>query len=105
MEAVTAVSGSGPAYVFLVAEAMIQAGIQLGLDEETARRLTVQTVAGAGKLLADSGESPAALRRKVTSPGGTTEAAIKVMTERLLAQIFNEALHAAAARGKELAGG
>jgi pyrroline-5-carboxylate reductase len=105
MDAVTAVSGSGPAYVFLVVEAMIAAGVAQGLSQEVAARLVVQTVLGAGKLLAETGETPGELRRKVTSPGGTTEVAIKVMTERQLPDIFAQSIAAAAKRGRELSGG
>jgi pyrroline-5-carboxylate reductase len=102
MDAVTALSGSGPAYVFYAAEAMIEAGVAAGLSRELAKKLAVQTIWGAGTLLAATGEEPAALRQKVTSPGGTTEAALKVMTERKLKEIFSEAIQAAARRSKEL---
>lgn len=102
MDAVTALSGSGPAYIFRVAEAMIKAGAEAGLSEELARKLTLQTVWGAAKLLKETGEDPAELRRKVTSPGGTTEAALKVMNEHKLLDIFVEAIRAAQARGQEL---
>ncbi len=105
MDAVTAVSGSGPAYVFLVMEAMEQAGVKLGLAPEVARELVLDTVAGAAKLALDSGRTPAALREQVTSKGGTTEAALRVMGERDLAGVFSAALAAAAARSKELAEG
>jgi pyrroline-5-carboxylate reductase len=102
MDAVTALSGSGPAYVFHVAEAMIEAGKQCGLTEEVAVRLAVQTIKGAGKLLAESSETAGELRRKVTSPGGTTEAALKVMAEHDLMGVFQAAIKAATARGREL---
>jgi pyrroline-5-carboxylate reductase len=104
MDAVTALSGSGPAYIFYVTEAMIKAGVRAGLNEELAKKLATQTVFGAAKLLAESDESPAALRQKVTSPGGTTEAALKVMSDRKLAGIFVEAVAAAAQRSRELSG-
>lgn len=104
MDAVTALSGSGPAYVFHVAEAMIEAGRQNGLSVEVATRLTIQTIVGAGKLLAESGESPSELRKKVTSPGGTTEAALKVMTSHRLMETFAEAIRAATERGRQLSG-
>lgn len=104
IDAVTALSGSGPAYVFLVAEALIQAGIATGLAPAIARRLAIQTVAGAGRLLAESTTEPAELRRQVTSPGGTTEAAVAVMLDRQLPAIFREAVAAAARRSRELAG-
>lgn len=104
MDAVTALSGSGPAYVFLVTEAMIKAGVETGLPDDVAKRLVIQTVQGAAKLLAESGEPPESLRKKVTSPGGTTEAALNVMTERRLIDIFVEAIKAAERRGRELSG-
>jgi len=72
MDAVTALSGSGPAYIFYVTEALIRAGVAAGLDEALAKKLAIQTVFGAAKLLVESGEEPESLRRKVTSPGGTT---------------------------------
>lgn len=104
LDAVTALSGSGPAYIFYMAEAMIAAGVEAGLPEDVAKRLAVQTVFGAGKLLAESGELPSELRRKVTSPGGTTEAALKVKIDRGFAKIVAEAIHAAARRSRELSG-
>jgi pyrroline-5-carboxylate reductase len=104
IDAVTALSGSGPAYIFFVTEAMIKAGITAGLDEALAKKLAIQTVYGASKLLVESGEEPESLRRKVTSPGGTTEAALKVMSERKLAEIFIEAIQAAERRSQELSG-
>jgi pyrroline-5-carboxylate reductase len=104
IDAVTALSGSGPAYVFHVAEAMIQAGVATGLSVDVAKRLTLQTIFGAAKLMVESGEAPEVLRKKVTSPGGTTEAALKVMAERKLVEIFGEAIQAAARRGRELSG-
>ena len=103
LDAVTALSGSGPAYVFLMAEALIQAGIAAGLTPVVARQLAIQTVAGAGRLLAESTAEPAELRRQVTSPGGTTEAAVAVLLERQLPEIFREAVAAAAQRSRELA--
>jgi pyrroline-5-carboxylate reductase len=102
LDAVTALSGSGPAYIFFVTEALIKAGIEAGLSEDIARKLTIQTVAGAAKLMVESGESPAELRRRVTSPGGTTEAAIKVFNDRRLTEIFIEAINVATRRGQEL---
>lgn len=104
IDAVTALSGSGPAYVFYVTEAMIKAGVAAGLDGPLAKKLAVQTVYGAAKLLVESGEEPESLRRKVTSPGGTTEAALKVMTQRKLVEIFSEAMKAAEKRSQELSG-
>jgi len=102
LDAVTALSGSGPAYIFRVTEAMIEAGIEAGLDPALARKLAIQTVYGAAKLMHDTGEEPAELRRKVTSPGGTTEAALKVMNDRKLAQIFIDAIGAATQHGRTL---
>ena len=104
MDAVTALSGSGPAYIFLVAEAMTKAGIEVGLSEHVSQMLTRQTILGAARLMVESGELPAELRRRVTSPGGTTEAAIKVMNDRKLMEIFVEAIKAATQRGHELSG-
>ena len=104
-DAVTALSGSGPAYVFYVTEAMAKAGVEAGLDEAMAKRLARQTVYGAAKLLVECNEEVEVLRRKVTSPGGTTEAALKVMSERKLAEIFVAAIQAAARRSKELSDG
>ncbi len=102
MNAVTALSGSGPAYLFYFTETLIQAGRDAGLDPELARQLAVQTVLGAAKLMGSTDESPAELRRKVTSPGGTTEAALKVLSAQLPA-IMTAAVQAAAKRGQELA--
>lgn len=102
MHAVTAVSGSGPAYVFLLAEAMQRAGVELGLDERTASILARQTIYGAGRLLDDADDDAETLRKAVTSPGGTTEAAINVMLERKLPEIIAEALAAARDRGEAL---
>src|SRR5690606_35233265 len=79
MDAVTAVSGSGPAYVFLLVEALAAAGKSAGLSEETAHALARETVIGAGALLGEAAESPAELRKQVTSPGGTTAAALDVL--------------------------
>ncbi len=105
IDSVTAVSGSGPAYYFLLMEEMIKAGVELGLSEADAKTLVLQTAKGAA-LLAESaqqrGQDPAILRQKVTSPGGTTEAALKVMDEHNLGQIILKALTAARNRGQEL---
>ncbi len=103
MDAVTALSGSGPAYFFLVMEAMEQAATKLGLPLETARLLTVQTAFGAAKLALEIEEEPAVLRENVTSPGGTTEAALKVLREGGLEALFADALTAARDRAVELA--
>jgi pyrroline-5-carboxylate reductase len=107
IDAVTAVSGSGPAYFFLMMEEMINAGVKLGLSSDVAKELVLQTAKGAA-LLAESadiqGETPADLRKKVTSPGGTTEAAIKVLTEKQFGDMVTNALTAACNRSKELSG-
>jgi pyrroline-5-carboxylate reductase len=105
MDAVTAVSGSGPAYVFLLAECLARAGAEAGLAPELAMRLARATVAGSGELLRRSPDSPAALREAVTSPGGTTEAALEVlMGAEGLASLMGRAVAAAAARSRALAG-
>lgn len=103
MDAVTALSGSGPAYFFLVMELLQHAGAALGLPPETARLLTLQTAFGAAKMALESPEDAALLRQRVTSPGGTTEQALKVFEQRGLPQIFDDALAAAARRAQELA--
>ena len=102
MDAVTAVSGSGPAYVFFVAEAMKGAGVKLGLAPHVADHLVRQTIKGAGALLAQSHEEAHTLRERVTSPGGTTEAALKVMEDAKIPAIFMKALKHARDRSKEL---
>ena len=105
IDAVTAVSGSGPAYVFLLAEYLADAGTKAGLPAALAARLARATVAGAGELLHRSDEPAAELRRRVTSPGGTTEAALDVlMAADGLAPLLCEAVRRAAARARELAG-
>lgn len=103
IDAVTAVSGSGPAYFFQVMEAMISAGVRLGLDPRDARALTLQTALGAAQMAIASDVEPAELRRRVTSPGGTTERAVRVFNDAGLDAIFLKALSACAARGAELA--
>jgi pyrroline-5-carboxylate reductase len=104
LNAVTAVSGSGPAYVFYLIEAMVEAGVSLGLSEADASALTLQTVKGAVKLLEERKEPPRELRRKVTSPGGTTEAAITVMEREKIKDNIIKALAAACRRADELCG-
>ncbi len=104
LDAVTGLSGSGPAYVFLLAEAMIAAGIAQGLEPQVADALARQTILGAATLLVDSSDEPADLRANVTSPGGTTAAAISVMQQRGLAEIVGDAIAAATARSVELGG-
>ncbi|MBT3305425.1 MAG: pyrroline-5-carboxylate reductase [Alphaproteobacteria bacterium] len=104
MDAVTAVSGSGPAYVFLLAECMAEAGINAGLPAELAHQLARETVAGAGELLHRSGETAAELRTNVTSPGGTTHAALEVlMGQGGVSELMGRAIAAATKRSRELA--
>ena len=104
MDAVTAVSGSGPAYVFLLAECLAEAAVDAGLPADLARTLADRTVSGAGALLDQSEDDAATLRRNVTSPGGTTEAALSVlMAADGLAPLMTRAVHAAAERSRALA--
>ena len=105
MDAVTAVSGSGPAYVFLLAEAMQAAAQAQGLEADAARTLVVQTLLGAGRMLAESGEPAGELRRRVTSPGGTTQAAIETFQAGGFEALVAQAIDAARRRGAELAAG
>lgn len=102
LDAVTALSGSGPAYFFLLIEAMEDAGVKLGLERETSRLLAQQTALGAGRIALEADEPPAELRRKVTSPGGTTEQAIRVFEEGKLRLLVSQAMEAAAHRAAEL---
>ena len=102
IDPVTAVSGSGPAYVFYFLEAMIEAGTRLGLDAASAKRLAIATFTGAAKLAADSTDDLATLRANVTSKGGTTAAALQVMMERQVKEAIGSAVEAASARGREL---
>jgi pyrroline-5-carboxylate reductase len=105
IDAVTAVSGSGPAYVFHLVECLAEAGVAAGLEAQVAQRLAQATVEGAGELLRTSGLDPATLRRNVTSPGGTTAAALEVlMAEDGLAPLMGRAVEAAKRRAGELAG-
>ncbi|ACM27187.1 pyrroline-5-carboxylate reductase [Agrobacterium sp. SHOUNA12C] len=105
IDAVTAVSGSGPAYVFYLVECMAEAGRKLGLQADLAMRLARETVAGAGELLHQSPDDASRLRQNVTSPGGTTAAALAVlMAEGGMQPLFDEALEAARKRAQELAG-
>ena len=103
MDAVTALSGSGPAYFFLFMEALQKAGCELGLPEPTARLLTLQTALGAARMALESAEEPATLRQRVTSPGGTTERAIQIFQQQNFDALVLRALEAAAARSAELA--
>jgi pyrroline-5-carboxylate reductase len=102
MDAVTAVSGSGPAYFFLVMEAIESAAGEMGLDAETARLLTLQTALGAARMAMESSDSPATLRQRVTSPGGTTERALSTLEQGKLRELFSEALRGAQERSREL---
>jgi pyrroline-5-carboxylate reductase len=102
-DAVTAVSGSGPAYFFYLVEAMIEAGVQLGLTRDIARELAVQTAKGAATLMSESGEHPVVLRENVMSPGGTTAAAIRELEEQGVRGAVYSALDACARRSAELA--
>jgi len=105
MDAATAVAGSGPAYVFHLIESMAAAGVDNGLPAELAGRLAVGTVAGAGALAEQSGDDPAHLRKNVTSPGGTTEAALKaLMHDNAMGELLKRAIGAATRRSRELAG-
>jgi len=105
MDAVTALSGSGPAYFFLIIEALIEAGFKTGLSRELAKKLAVQTMLGAARLCLESDKEPAHLREMVTSPGGTTAAGLKVMEEKEIRKIISSAVKAAAKRSRELAKG
>lgn len=105
LDAVTAVSGSGPAYVFLLAEAMERAGVELGLPEDVAKRLVQQTIRGSGALLSSSPQTAEELRIAVTSPGGTTAAALEQFEKGGFTDLVLGALQAAAARSRELGAG
>ncbi|HWE57894.1 MAG TPA: pyrroline-5-carboxylate reductase [Acidimicrobiales bacterium] len=102
LDAVTGLSGSGPAYVFLLAEALIDAGVLVGLTRQVAQALAVQTLLGAAQLMAETGEEPSALRAAVTSPGGTTAAALRELERAGLRSAILEAVVAAAERSREL---
>jgi pyrroline-5-carboxylate reductase len=99
---VTAISGSGPAYIFFVVESMIEAGVHLGLPRSTATDLVVQTVVGSAKMLRETGTHPVVLREQVTSPGGTTAAGLRELERRGVRAAFLEAVAAAADRSREL---
>lgn len=103
LDVVTAISGSGPAYFFYVIEAMLEAGQSLGLSAAQARQLTIDTAAGAAKLIQKSGKTPQELRRAVTSKGGTTEAAIKALKQGGMKNLFHTAITIAAQKAKQLA--
>lgn len=102
LDAVTAVSGSGPAYFFLLMEAMEKTAVELGLNKETARLLVQQTALGAAKIALESSESPEQLRKRVTSPGGTTQRAIETFQQGGFNELVNKALHAARDRSIEM---
>jgi pyrroline-5-carboxylate reductase len=102
-DAVTAISGSGPAYLFFVVEAMIEAGVHLGLPRSTATELVTQTMVGSAKLLRETGEHPTVLRERVTSPGGTTAAAVRELENHKVRAAFMVAMEAARDRSRALA--
>jgi pyrroline-5-carboxylate reductase len=102
LDAVTALSGSGPAYIFLVAEALVDAGVALGLARDVAETLVFATIEGSGRMLRETGEPPAVLRAQVTSPGGTTAAALAVLEAMAVRAAFGEAVRAAQRRSQEL---
>lgn len=105
LDAVTGLSGSGPAYVFLMAEALINAGVEVGLTGEVSRRLVTDTLLGSARLLAETGDTPQALRAAVTSPGGTTAAGITTLETEGFSRALMDAVAAATARSVELGGG
>jgi pyrroline-5-carboxylate reductase len=105
LDAVTALSGSGPAYIFYIIESLIEAGMEMGLSEDDVRKLVGQTILGAVRMVMDTGESPQVLRARVTSPGGTTEAALKYLEEKGFQKILITAVKEAAIRSKELSTG
>jgi pyrroline-5-carboxylate reductase len=103
LDAVTAISGSGPAYIFYVVEAMIEAGVVLGLPRPTATELVVQTLFGAATMMRETGQHPTVLREQVTSPGGTTAAALRQLDDHKVRAAFITAMEAAAQRSHDLA--
>lgn len=105
LDAVTAISGSGPAYIFYVVEAMIEAGVVLGLPRVTATELVVQTLYGAATMIRETGQHPTVLREQVTSPGGTTAAALRQLDDHKVRAAFITAMEAAAERSQQLASG
>jgi pyrroline-5-carboxylate reductase len=102
LDMATAVSGSGPAYFFLMVEALVEAAIEIGLPGDTAQELVVQTLLGSGRFLRQSGETPAELRKKVTSPGGTTAAALEQFEKGDFSELVKRAVRAAYERAREL---
>jgi len=105
LDAVTAVSGSGPAYIFYVVEAMIEAGVLLGMPRATSTELVVQTLYGAATMLKETGQHPTVLREQVSSPGGTTMAALRQLDDHKVRAAFVTAMEAAAHRSSQLASG
>ncbi len=105
LDAVTAISGSGPAYIFYVVEAMIEAGVLLGIPRATSTELVVQTLYGAATMLKETGEHPTVLREQVSSPGGTTMAAVRELDDHKVRAAFLTAIEAAAQRSAKLAAG
>jgi pyrroline-5-carboxylate reductase len=103
MHAITALSGSGPAYIFMLIEAMEAAAVKQGIEASAARKLAAQTVLGAAQMVLDTGIAPGQLKRNVMSPGGTTERAISVFEDKQLMQIVDQAMQAAADRSRDLA--
>jgi pyrroline-5-carboxylate reductase len=104
-DAVTAISGSGPAYIFYVVEAMIEAGVVLGMPRSTATELVVQTLYGAATMIKETGQHPTVLREQVTSPGGTTASALRELDDHKVRAAFISAMEAAANRSRQLAEG
>lgn len=104
MDTVTAISGSGPAYFYVIAETMIEAGVAMGMPRATAQKLVSQTITGAAAMLSESGEHPVVLREAVTSPGGTTAAALREMERHGVRTAFTDAIEAARDRSRELSG-
>jgi pyrroline-5-carboxylate reductase len=104
-DAVTAISGSGPAYIFFVVESMIEAGVHLGLPRSTASELVIQTLVGSGKMLRETGTHPTVLREQVTSPGGTTASALRELEDHKVRAAVLAAMEAARDRSRELAEG
>jgi pyrroline-5-carboxylate reductase len=102
LDAVTGVSGSGPAYVFLVAEALIEGGVSAGLSRDVSRQLVVGTMLGSARMMAETGDDPAELRAAVTSPGGTTAAAVRTLEFKAVRSAFIEAVAAATERSRQL---
>lgn len=102
LDAVTGLSGSGPAYIYYLVEAMEASAVQLGMKHQTARELIIQTIIGAGHMLKETNEDPAILREKVTSPGGSTMAGLEVLKKMQFHEIINQAVKNATERSKEL---